>query len=660
MLDLFLYNEKGVKNVIKKCPHCEFEPIQDQLICPNCGAELNENVSEENQENQTTQPVVEEINDNINWSNYQDVPLGSVMEHFNEVIEDEVVVDPVVEEVLEPEKSEPVNVIEEITDAVEVDDELSDNPILAAYIRRHREGLPEDELLAAIEENQTKAEEVTTDEESLVPEIEETAETPELEEIVTSQVEPLSSFVEDSEEVSKTPVEVDETSEIEDKSISDEPNISEIDKALSLISQFEEKADSENLVAPSEVDEEVEVAESVEPVIVSEEELSEVDTSEAVSEEKESESAPVISEKQAPSTKKKRKKLIYTLTAAGLIAVSSGGWVYYDAQQKAEAARQEQLRINNELTEAKAQLLDFYLADDQEFVKPDKTLAMLKETQKKLEPYRSEEAYTEIDPIVQDLYTKLTKIESLNSYFTAPIIVGNQLVKDVHIKDESPIIIENISDEGPFATLFNEALQLGKIEVQKVEFAKSAVDDISRFYQDEKLDKTLTRKDFDAAKKQVDELFDIPTKETLQNQLQPIETALVAREEQEKEAARIAAEKKAEEERQAALQQQYAASEILSPNTPTNRNNQPIISSRQSDINDVNNPAWAWAPGVYDQVINTLMSRGNIVAGRFYVVPARIENGEGYYHLYATNASTNDTYLVTINAKTGYFKGNGG
>ena len=659
MLDLFLYNEKGVKNVIKKCPHCEFEPIQDQLICPNCGAELNENISEEIQ---TTQPVVEEINDNINWSNYQDIPLGSVMEHFNEVIEEEE--EPVAEEVSVEGDSEPIKEEKETNDSASIEeDELSDNPILAAYIRRHREGLPEDELLAAIEKNQEKAEEITeeiiSNEEASAVEVEEMLKVTESTDELANQAKSETS--QDIEENLEPTVELTETAPVSEETVIEDSHISEIDKALSLISQFEEKAESEKTAESVEVVEEVEVAEQVEPVIVREEPIDEVTSDIILNEsEVESKSEATVSDQPTPSLKKNRQKLIYTLTAAGLIAVASGGWMYYDAQQKAEAARQEQLRIDSELTEAKAQLLDFYLADDHEFVKPDKTLAMLKETQKKLEPYRSEEAYTEIDPIVQDLYTKLTKIESLNSYFTAPIIVGNQLVKDVHIKDESPIVIENISGEGSFATLFNEALQYGKIEVQKVTSAKLAVEDISRFYQDEKLDKALTRKDFDMAKKQVDELFDISTKETLQNQLKPIEKALATREEQEKEAARIAAEKKAEEERQAALQQQYAASEILSPNTPTNRNNQPIISSRQSDINDVNNPAWFWAPGVYDQVIDTLMSRGNIVAGRFYVVPARIENGEGYYHLYATNASKSDTYLVTINAKTGYFKGNGG
>ena len=83
----------------------------------------------------------------------------------------------------------------------------------------------------------------------------------------------------------------------------------------------------------------------------------------------------------------------------------------------------------------------------------------------------------------------------------------------------------------------------------------------------------------------------------------------------------------------------------------------------------MNNPGWAWAPGVYDRVINTVISRGYVVSGGFYLQPARIENGEGYYHLYATSnqssllsgmsESAMPFYLVTINAKTGYFRGNG-
>lgn len=666
--------------MIKKCPHCEFEPIQDQLICPNCGVELNDTILEKLENEETMQPVIEEMNDNIDWSNYEDVPLGSVMEHFNDTIEDdsnhkeleitaendESVLEGTLSTVAEAEVTKEAETVDKESLFVEkttTEDELSDNPILAAYIRRHREGLSEEELLAVIEENQSDEKGTPK---VLDDELEESEVSTESKEKTTTEAQE-EQIVAPTEEVvvlEKVAESIGETKELPDSQTNEEQatveSASEIDKALSLITKHEEKLVEENpteQVISESVTQEVSEAPS-------EAQLPPVSVDEPTGEQ------PVAtkSTKQVllPS-KKNRKKMVYTLTAVSLVIAASGGWMYYDNQQKAEAARQEQLRIESEITKAKAQLLDFYLTEDQTFIKPDKTLAQLKDQQKSLEKYRSEAAYAEIDPIMQDLYLKLTNIESLNSYFTAPILVGDQLVKEVHIKDESPIVIDNLSGDDAFAKLFNEALQLGKIELQKVTSAKLAVDDISNFYQDEQLSDNLTRQAFDAAKNQVDNLFEIATKETLQEKLAPIEAALIAREARE-EAARIAAEQKAEadriaeENRQAAMQQaQNVGSEILSPNTPTNGNNQPIIRSRQSDIDDVNNPAWAWAPGVYDRVVNTLISRGNIQAGAFYVVPVRIENGEGYYHLYATNKNTSgtDTYMVTINAKTGYFKGNG-
>ena len=661
--------------MIKKCPHCEFEPIQDQLICPNCGIELNDTILEKLENEDAVEPIVEEMNDNINWSSYEDVPLGSVMEHLNDTIEGEsddaeheatagnnkLVLDdtlPTIDKVTQ--ETEPLFVEKTTTE-----DELSDNPILAAYIRRHREGLSEEELLTVIEENQS--------DEKISPKVsgDKPGETESEEEIISAETKAEKATEDQSEQVIESPTKevvvlekaaepMGETKPLPDAPATEEPvtveATAEIDKALSLITEHEKKSVEEQST-------EQVVSETVE------QEVSEA-TSEAQQSDGSKDEQPVTTEVTKPvlpSSKKNRKKIVYTLTAVSLVIAASGGWMYYDNQQKAEAARQEQLRIESEITKAKAQLLDFYLTEDQTFIKPDKTLAQLKDQQKSLEKYRSEAAYAEIDPIMQDLYLKLTNIESLNSYFTAPILVGDQLVKEVHIKDESPIVIDNLSGDDAFTKLFNEALQLGKIELQKVTSAKLAVDDISHFYQDEQLSDNLTRQAFDAAKNQVDNLFEIATKETLQEKLAPIEAALIAREARE-EAARIAAEQKAEadriaeENRQAAMQQaQNVGSEILSPNTPTNGNNQPIIRSRQSDIDDVNNPAWAWAPGVYDRVVNTLISRGNIDAGNFYVVPVRIENGEGYYHLYATNknASGTDTYMVTINAKTGYFKGNG-
>lgn len=101
----------------------------------------------------------------------------------------------------------------------------------------------------------------------------------------------------------------------------------------------------------------------------------------------------------------------------------------------------------------------------------------------------------------------------------------------------------------------------------------------------------------------------------------------------------------------------------------TNSANQPILATDAADVADSSNPAWTWSSGVLDQVIATCIERGYIVEGGYKLERVRIENGEGYYNLYATtnqapltaNYKAKDLplYLVTINCKTGYFRGNG-
>ena len=67
------------------------------------------------------------------------------------------------------------------------------------------------------------------------------------------------------------------------------------------------------------------------------------------------------------------------------------------------------------------------------------------------------------------------------------------------------------------------------------------------------------------------------------------------------------------------------------------------------------------------KVLDTVIARGYVVPGGYSLEPAKIVNGEGYYNLYATNNQSKllegtteknvHMYLVTINAKTGWFKG---
>ena len=91
--------------MINKCPHCGFEPLDGQMVCPRCGEEIKENIAgklatikENNLDN----------NDSVKWSDFKDVSIGSVME-------------------------------ESLNEATKEDDLADVNPILADYIKKHKE-----------------------------------------------------------------------------------------------------------------------------------------------------------------------------------------------------------------------------------------------------------------------------------------------------------------------------------------------------------------------------------------------------------------------------------------------------------------------------------------------------------------------------------------
>ncbi|MGT2926007.1 cell division site-positioning protein MapZ family protein [Streptococcus cuniculipharyngis] len=73
-----------------------------------------------------------------------------------------------------------------------------------------------------------------------------------------------------------------------------------------------------------------------------------------------------------------------------------------------------------------------------------------------------------------------------------------------------------------------------------------------------------------------------------------------------------------------------------------------------SAIADTANPAWAFNPGVLENIIAISRARGYFTDNNYYVEPVNIINGNGYYNMFKSDG----TYLFSINAKTGYFVGN--
>jgi hypothetical protein len=75
----------------------------------------------------------------------------------------------------------------------------------------------------------------------------------------------------------------------------------------------------------------------------------------------------------------------------------------------------------------------------------------------------------------------------------------------------------------------------------------------------------------------------------------------------------------------------------------------------QAAIDDVNNPAWVFGDGVLEKVLNIARQRGYITGNQYILERVNIIKGNGYYNLFKPDG----TYLFSINAKTGYFVGNG-
>ena len=75
----------------------------------------------------------------------------------------------------------------------------------------------------------------------------------------------------------------------------------------------------------------------------------------------------------------------------------------------------------------------------------------------------------------------------------------------------------------------------------------------------------------------------------------------------------------------------------------------------QAAVSDSSNPAWTFADGVLERILETSRARGYITGNQYILEPVNIVNGNGYYNLYKRDG----TYLFTLNCKTGYFVGNG-
>ena len=692
----------------KKCPKCGNEFDAELTTCPTCGYSLTDttvdkeeaettstNIDFETQENEQHE---DQLNENIEWSELKDMSLGHVMELFGESPEEESNDD-------KKEESTEDNLI------------VSDSEDVSGLETSLQEGASEEthdsveESTPATEETPTHSteEKLATDEAvNLEETTEETtiveAETAEVSETVKSEEEALT-------EISGTEV-ISTTSEEE---IFSQPPIEDQDvtpnETLQAYIQAH-RAGTEMSENPSEETAETQELENsgeavltqaetpTESISDSEEGLTSAASLEAPSEadateEKVSDSGviPPMNEtgnaQPAPAPKKPSKKVVFVALAVVLLAGGSA-WAYHDQTQK--AAAQEAAALTKKTDTLKDELAAFYTTKEQVFIKPDMVTVSPEKLSKQVAEIKDSEEYSQLNKQIQTLKEKQQTIQQINQLFEAPIVNGNEL-KPAILAADQPISVKKLTGNDPFDQLMNQAIDQANQQYNQLQKAKKAVEVI---YKDGKTTNQLNRDTYQAAKAEVDKVTSDKLKKELVKQVTTADQALTKVEEEQKRIAeeQAAAEqaKQAEEQAKQAEEQAKQAEEQAKQAAAAKKENakkeetakteangytapnsdgvytSPLYAPDAADIADSSNPAWTWAPGVKEKVLDTVIARGYVVPGGYSLEPAKIVNGEGYYNLYATNNQSKllegtteknvHMYLVTINAKTGWFKGN--
>ncbi|ELY8291091.1 hypothetical protein IGJ46_001189 [Enterococcus sp. AZ120] len=686
----------------KKCPKCGNEFDAELTTCPTCGYSLTDttvdkeeaettstNIDFETQENEKHE---DQLNENIEWSELKDMSLGHVMELFGESPEEESNDDKKeesIEDNLIVSDSEDVSGLETSLQegaSEETHDSVEESTPATEETPTHstEEKLATDEAVN-LEETTEETIEETTEETTTVE-----AETAEVSETVKSEEEALT-------EISGTEV-ISTTSEEE---IFSQPPIEDQDvtpnETLQAYIQAH-RADTEMSEDPSEETAETQELENsgeavltqaetpTESISDSEEGLTSAasleEPSEAdVTEEKVSNSGviPPMNEtgnaQPAPAPKKPSKKVAFVALAVVLLAGGSA-WAYHDQTQK--AAAQEAAALTKKTDTLKDELAAFYTTKEQVFIKPDMVTVSPEKLSKQVAEIKDSEEYSQLNKQIQTLKEKQLTIQQINQLFEAPIVNGNEL-KPAILAADQPISVKKLTGNDPFDQLMNQAIDQANQQYNQLQKAKKAVEVI---YKDGKTTNQLNRDTYQAAKAEVDKVISDKLKKELVKQVKTADQALTKVEEEQKRIAeeQAAAEqaKQAEEQaKQAAAAKKENAKKEETAKTEANGYTapnsdgvytSPLYAPDAADIADSSNPAWTWAPGVKEKVLDTVIARGYVVPGGYSLEPAKIVNGEGYYNLYATNNQSKllegtteknvHMYLVTINAKTGWFKGN--
>ncbi|MBO0472806.1 zinc-ribbon domain-containing protein [Enterococcus ureasiticus] len=642
----------------KQCPNCGTEIDNQEKVCPECGYSFTENqtkekiVPENDDSNDKTEDASnflnKEQNENIEWSELKDMSIGHVMTMFNEQQPEEKTT----ESSVDPKEEKGEGTEKKAISLDEKSDEITDTAALDQYINEHKNDNPIEEVSAE------KGVAVETDK------------TPEKDDQPVKSDEESESNNKGQDEV-KSNESDKKTTENTDKEI-DQVNKKTPKEEITKFTKPEDKVAETKAIGPkalpintSEIPSKSKKPEEIEmdaaPIFFkdAEEAKSAKDQFEKPTDEV---SAPKETKKESsntPSTKNYKKM---SIILAAVVVLAGGSWFAYSQTQKKSATSGQVTQKQEKLaTQTEKELNSYFTDDKQLFLKPEMVSVSSKTIKENLDTLKEDSSYKNLESLYKKVTDKQAAITKVNELFAQPIIDGSKL-KDVAIKADKKVDLAKREEKDDFDKLLNQATDQAVNQYDQLQKAKAAVD---VFYKDNELTDALTRENYTAAKTEVDKVKSDVLRKPLNDALVKADKSLTDTE------AAIASQQQAIVDQTPTQTTQTPATDYQGNNTQTTNGVQPdsntfsapnaqgvytdpVYSVNPTDVSDMSNPAWSWAPGIQEKVIATCIERGYIKAGGYSLQPARIINGEGYYNLYGSD----NQYLVTINAKTGWFKGN--
>ncbi|EOL44416.1 cell division site-positioning protein MapZ family protein [Enterococcus caccae] len=650
----------------KQCPNCGTEIDNQKDACPKCGYSFKKGQSTEektpkidakpSEESEDTSSFSnKEKNENIEWSELKDMSIGHVMTMFNEQRPEEKTTDlgrnTNNEEKSPSNEENSKNLNDETVSQDSKADDLVNTAALDQYINDHKNDNPTVETPSETSSSVESDEKTDTDEQ------------PEL------SGEPLDSKATEQDEANKNEANQKSTQPSDEK-VLQEKNKAPKEEITKFAKPNTETTESKTIGPkalptkatdiPSKSKKPEEIEMDAAPIFFK-------DAEEAKSAKNQFEQ-PVVEKKSSKegennSSKdvsiKNYKKMSVILAAA--VVLTAGSWFAYSQTQKKSTTGGEVTQKQEKLaTQTEKELRSYFTDDKQQFLKPEMVSVNPKTIKENLSALKNEANYNELETLYNKVTDKQTAITKINELFAQPIIDGSKL-KDVVIKADKKVDIAKREEKDDFDKLLNQARDQAMSQYDQLQKAKASVD---VFYQNNEFTGSLTRENYAIAKADVDKV----KSEVLRK---PLSEVLVKADKSLTEAESVVSSQQELTDQAPVQASETPVGDYQERNTQTPNGLQPdsntfsapnadgvytdpVYSVNANDVSDMSNPAWSWAPGIQEKVIATCIERGYITAGAYSLQPARIINGEGYYNLYGSD----NQYLVTINAKTGWFKGN--